>query len=53
MNALIKRWSVEGKRVTRSFNLLGYGIQCSKMLHRGVPKEWLEPAEIEFQTQAT
>ncbi len=51
-NVLIKRWRVEGKIVARSFSPLRYDIQCPKRLHRGVPEEWLEPAEIGFQIQA-
>ena len=50
-NVVIKRWSIEGKIVARSFSPLRYDIQCPKRLHRGVPEEWLEPAQIELQTQ--
>ena len=52
-NALIKRWRVEGKRVPRSFSLLGHDTGCSKKLYRVGPEEWLESAEIVFQVQAT
>ncbi len=51
-HVLIKRWRVEGKIVARSFSPLRYDIQCPKRLHRGVPEEWLEPAQVELQIQA-